>query len=145
MTSDERTGVIYSFVNLKNNKRYIGRTLNPEHRYKTHLIRINQGKTTHSFYEEYRTNPKDFLFEIVHYNIPESLLPDYEKHYIKYYDCLYNGYNQTAGGETYNRKHYSKERNKKISESMKGVNNPNYGKHRVYEDNVNKKGKYHYE
>ena len=30
-------GIIYCYTNLKNNKKYIGQTINPEQRYKQHI------------------------------------------------------------------------------------------------------------
>lgn len=144
-TTNERYGVIYSFTNTENNKRYIGRTLHPEHRYITHIIRIKKGCNTHAFYDEYRNNPNNFKYEIIEYNILESELDNKEKYYINYFDSYNNGYNSTLGGGCWNKPvHFSKERNKKISETMKN-HHPNKGKHRVYNDPTNKSLGFHYE
>lgn len=134
----ERRGAIYAFVNKENNKKYIGRTLDIDHRIKTHLIRINKGLNNHTFYEDYRTNPDNFYILILLNNVPESKLNDLEKYFIKKYDSFNNGYNMTNGGDTATKIRYSKERNQKISQTLKN-NSPSKGKHRVYNDPNNPK------
>lgn len=146
MESNERQGVIYCIKNTSNNKVYIGQTLLFEHRIKTHKLRVKAGLNTHSFYEEMRTNPEIWEISILMSNVPQSELNDKEKYFIKLYDSFRNGYNQTIGGGCFSgHVKFSEERNKKISESMKGENHPNFGKHRVYTDPNNKSAGYHYE
>lgn len=134
-----RYGVIYSITNTENNMKYIGRTLYFDHRIKTHFYRAKQGWNV-AFYEDYRKNPNCWEIEIIEDNVPEDELNQKEQYYIKYYDSIYSGYNHTKGGETkVGHLHYSKERNKKISESTKGENHPSFGKHRQYINPQNKK------
>ena len=105
---------------------------------KHHKIRAKQGWDV-AFYEDYRKDPYCWTVTIIEDNVYESNLQYWEEFYIREYDAVYNGYNSTAKcSRKVGEHHYSKERNKKISESMKGKNNPNYGKHRKYKDPNNK-------
>lgn len=133
-SEDNRQGVVYCIKNIENNKVYIGSTLNYETRIKHHLLNVKHG-VDRCFYSDFRENPYVWTIEILENNVDEECLQFLEEFYIKKFDAVYNGYNSTLNcSRRLGEKHYSEERNRKISESLKGEKNPNYGKHRKYID-----------
>ena len=145
----ERYGVIYKIENTVNGKCYIGQTVNSfNKRYWPSGEGIERVYKYHKYCKEYngyynahllRSIEKygfdsfivDEEFDIAY---SKEKLNDLEKKYIKKFDCIDNGYNNTEGGA--NGK-YSEEVCKKISESLKGKlcgeNHPLYGKHHTEE------------
>lgn len=101
-------GVIYIFRNVINNKCYVGKTINPDARFKQHLYESN-GKSNSKFHLALRKYSIDnFEYDIIYQtdNIEDiDLLNDelnkMEIFYISYFDSYKNGYNMTLGGMVY--------------------------------------------
>lgn len=96
-------GVIYSYTNLINGKKYIGQTINPEERYKAHYS--NAFNSNHSEYNsvfhkavrKYGWN--NFKYEILLTTDDINILNTLEQYYIQYYNTKTpNGYNVLEGG-----------------------------------------------
>lgn len=105
-------GVIYKWTNIINNKSYIGATIQPEKRYKAHLIASNNPVYPfHKALNEFGL--ESFKYEEIE-NIDESLLDEREKYWISYYDSYKNGYNNSSGGEGHAHSKHSEETKKKI-------------------------------
>ena len=163
--NNERYGIIYKIENTANGKCYIGQTTNDfngrygfsgkgiERVYKYHKYRKEHNKLYNvhllGAIEKYGFEAfiVDEEFDIAY---SKEKLNDLEKKYIKKFDCIDNGYNNTEGGA--NGK-YSEEVRKKMSESRKGKccgkKHPMYGKHRTEEEKMKiseaHKGKHHTE
>ena len=92
-------GCIYLIRNLRNNKCYIGKTINPDKRIREHLNRTSQGsRLVKCAIEKY--GRESFVYEILHDGIIPELLDSYEIEAIKKYNSLApSGYNLRAGGE----------------------------------------------
>lgn len=137
-----RTGIIYGYTNLESGKMYIGQTLYPERRWHAHRY----CKNPTGWHKDYQNNSDKYEYSVIEYDVPEDKLDEREIFWIKFFDSYNNGYNLTEGGggcrgfklsdETKHKiselrkcKHHSEETKKKISESLKGENNPFYGKH----------------
>lgn len=128
----ERTGVIYSFRNVHNDKRYIGQTLYPEERYKSHISNLGNYEGRKLFYRAMNkySNITDWDYTILESNIKESELNNREIYWIDYYDSYKNGYNMTMGGDGskgsfgelngFYGKHHSIETREAISKGNKG-------------------------
>jgi group I intron endonuclease len=122
-------GYIYKITNIKNNKCYIGETIqNPKKRWKDHRSAIKRDdgcKALKNAINKYGLN--NFKFEVIIICFDEDRLI-YEKEYIKKYNSMVpNGYNILAGGQegVLGFKH-SEETKKKISEKSKeNSNKPN--------------------
>lgn len=125
---------IYKISNSKNNKVYIGQTIRPiEERFKRHINdAINNVLDTH-FARAIRKYGKEnfFIEEIDKANTQEELNLK-EQYWIRYFDSVKNGYNETdalykCGGNTYKSK--SKEDllliGQKISKTKLKGDNPN--------------------
>ena len=111
-----REGIVYSITNLKNGKRYIGRTVNPKKRKKYHMGSLKEGchhnNHLQSSFDKY--GEENFKHEIIEEQIPESMLDNKERHWINYYDSFEGkGYNQTSGGYSFR---HSEETLKKLAD-----------------------------
>lgn len=87
---------IYCIRNIKNNKRYIGQSVNLERRYNEHFIDL-KNRTHHSIklqkaYDS-ESNKDIFQFEIIEFVDYDYELDIREQYYIDFYDSHYNGYN----------------------------------------------------
>ena len=166
MSKKERYGVIYKITNTVNGKVYIGQTINDFNgRYGFSGKSIERVYKHHKYRKEHNSNYNVHLlgaiekygFEV--FTVDEEFdvayskeqLDSLEKKYIKEFNCIENGYNNTDGGsngkhsEDVKRKMSKKakerwndsEERRKQSETLKGKfsgeNNPNYGKHRTEE------------
>lgn len=91
---------IYKITNLQNNKSYIGKSINIERRWQAHKSlsewKRYENKTLYRAFKKYGLN--NFSFEIIE-KCSEEELNEKEQYYIKYYDSLNNGYNETEGGD----------------------------------------------
>jgi group I intron endonuclease len=119
-------GYIYKITNIKNNKCYIGETIqNLAKRWKDHKSAIKRDggcKALKSAIKKYGLD--NFKFEVIIICFDEDRLI-YEKEYIKKYNSMVpNGYNILAGGQegVLGFKH-SEETKKKISEKSKENSN----------------------
>ena len=92
-------GCIYLIRNLRNNKCYIGKTINPDKRISAHLNCTSQGsRLIKRAVEKY--GRESFVYEILHDGIIPELLDSYEVEAIKTYNSLAPaGYNLRTGGE----------------------------------------------
>ncbi len=147
ITSYMKKGIVYRLVNRVNGKSYIGRTMDLSKRMYEHKAVVR--KATGKILE--RPIVKAFLefgmdafdLEILYESEPfeakdkkqiDALLDEKEIFYIEKFNTVEDGYNLTKGGKgAYGlgdriRKGWSKEKRKKLSERMSGVNNPNFGK-----------------
>lgn len=81
------TGVIYCIACKANGCAYIGSTLHEEERISRHLRHLKKNKHFNKLMQEdYNKYGKDqFYVEILHRNVPENLLHDYEKSIINDY------------------------------------------------------------
>lgn len=87
---------IYRFINIVNNKSYIGQSVNIKRRLQDHKKRYQY--VDNKFYRALRKYGfENFSFEIVELCKFEEL-NEKEIFYIQYYDAYYNGYNSTLGG-----------------------------------------------
>ena len=122
---------IYKIQNSINNKVYIGQTINkPDYRWKEHQrISKNIGNPDfsyiHSAIKKYGADK--FTFEVIDKANTKEELDAKEKEYISSLNTLVpNGYNISSGGQF--SKIIPESSRKKISESKKGPNNPNWRK-----------------
>jgi group I intron endonuclease len=102
-------GIIYSYTNLINNKRYIGLTFNEKQRYKDHQKQVRKG-TIGKFYNAVRKyGMNNFKYEVLFSSETVTLeeLNQKEIQFIAAFDSFKNGYNATIGGDApmKNRKH----------------------------------------
>ena len=106
MKGVEKMGIIYSFTNLINNKKYIGQSINDNNiRYKNHLYSsqnqnsLDYESPLHRAFRKYGI--ENFKYEILAMNIENfDILNELEKYYIKEFDTLVpNGYNIEEGGK----------------------------------------------
>jgi len=134
-------GYIYRLVNKSNGKIYVGQTCDLDRRYKEY-IRLprksgnGQNKLKNAI-KKYGI--ESFIFECVA-KTSEEMLDEFEKYYIRTWDCISNGYNVEEGGR--NQKRMSEETKKKLYEHAKkrvGSLNPNYGKRHTFDLDTRKK------
>lgn len=93
-------GYIYKIINDINDKVYIGKTINTlKERWTQHLNSINK-KKTHLYLAMKKYGYKHFNIEEIE-EVPDSLLNEREKYWIKFYNSYYSGYNSTLGGDGY--------------------------------------------
>lgn len=96
-------GVIYVFQNRINGKCYVGQTVEPEKRYRTHINNAKNG-VDHPLYRAIRKYGIDnfhyFLVFASHLPVEfvNKVLDEQEIKWIKFFDSYKNGYNQTPGG-----------------------------------------------
>lgn len=116
----KKTG-IYCIENLVNKKRYIGQSLNIEHRWSKHRYELNNGTHSNCYLQNSwnKYGEENFNFYIIELCDVDKL-DEREKHYIDFYDTLNRdkGYNLMSGG-TFGRR-YSIESCMKKSKSLKG-------------------------
>lgn len=92
---------IYSITNKINNKKYIGKTCRSvEYRWKEHIrtARKNdeQHRTLYKAINKYGV--ENFIVETIE-ECASSLVNEREQYWIKHYNTLHNGYNETLGGD----------------------------------------------
>lgn len=99
---------IYKITNIQNNKVYIGQTIRPiNDRFHRHINdAMNNTLDTH-FARAIRKYGKDsFIIEEIDKATSQNELNEKEQYWIRYYDSVKNGYNETdaiskCGGNTY--------------------------------------------
>ena len=99
---------IYKITNIQNNKVYIGQTIRPiKDRFHRHMNdAMNNVLDTH-FARAIRKYGKDsFIIEEIDKATNQNELNEKEQYWIRYYDSVENGYNETdaiskCGGNTY--------------------------------------------
>lgn len=72
---------IYSIINLKNNKRYIGQSVNVSTRIKSHFHSLAKRRHPNKrMQKDYIQDYRAFNYEILEYNVPIHLLNVREKY-----------------------------------------------------------------
>lgn len=97
--TDKSMSGIYSILNTKNGKRYVGQTYDLDYRWKRHRFDLSHNyhsnKHLQSAWNKYGS-------EVFEYSVLEMCqienLDERESWWIDYFDCLKSGYNQAAGG-----------------------------------------------
>ena len=126
---------IYKIKNLSNNKIYIGQSINPiEERFKRHINdALNNVLDTHLARAIRKYGSENFIIELVDSAENQKDLNDKEQYYIRLYDSIKNGYNETdalykCGGNTYMSKNADELQliRNKLSLSKQGTKNPNH-------------------
>ena len=139
----EEVGIIYGWYNTKNEKWYIGQTIHPEARFKSHIYFATRIKNSNHFYRAIRKyGLENFVYCVLEENVLFENLNMREMDWIEYYDSFYSGYNLTLGGDGAKGVILSEEARRKISEFHKGKPAWNSGKHGIYsEETLNKLSK----
>ena len=124
---------IYKITNIQNNKVYIGQTIRPvQDRLHRHINdALNNILNTH-FARAIRKYGKDsFKIEIIDTAQTQDELNEKEQYWIRFYDSVKNGYNETdaickSGGNTYQSKteEEMEEIKEKIRQTKMGSKNP---------------------
>lgn len=115
------TSCIYKITNLINNKIYIGKTDNPNRRWKKHLLDSKKYKNRYLYRAMNKYGSGNFKFEIIHDDIPNSEIDYFEKKYISMLESkVPKGYNMTDGGEGSIGRIMKESTKLKIIESNKG-------------------------
>ena len=136
----EEVGIIYGWYNTKSEKWYIGQTIHPEARFKSHIYFATRIKNSNHFYRAIRKYGLDnFVYCVLEDNVLFENLNMREMDWIEYYDSFYGGYNLTLGGDGAKGVILSEEARRKISEFHKGKPAWNSGKHGIYSDETLKK------
>ena len=126
--------VIYKITNLINKKVYIGQTIRTvEQRFHRHINdALNGILDTHFARAIRKYGPENFSVEVIDTATTQEELTEKESYWIKYYNSVNEGYNETSaqnksGGNTYQSK--TSEELKAIGEKIRvskiGENNPN--------------------
>ena len=125
---NENIFCIYKIINIINGKIYIGQTTqNLEKRMSKHFSDAKtKRKKSYKIHNAINKYGRDnFKYEVIEYVDNQILLNERECYWIKYYDCIKNGYNILVGGMIgrskiwLGRKH-TEETKKKMSIAQKG-------------------------
>ena len=124
---------IYKITNIRNNKVYIGQTINPvENRWRRHILDAQNNILDTHFVRAIRKYGADsFNYEIIDTAQNQDELNQKEKYWIDFFDSTEKGYNETdaiykCGGNTYKSKTQKEMEviKQKLSISKKGELNP---------------------
>lgn len=124
---------IYKITNIVNNKVYIGQTINPiNERFQRHLTdSLNNKLDTHFARAIRKYGKESFKIETIDTATTQEELTLKEQQWIRYYDSVNTGYNETdaiskCGGNTYmsKTKEEMTEIKVKLSKSKQGNKNP---------------------
>lgn len=142
----EEVGIIYGWYNTLTDMWYVGQTVRPEDRFKSHIILAENNDKSY-FHKALRKYPlENWVYCVLEDNILRANLNIREMDWIEYYDSYYSGYNLTLGGggsvsricteETKKKisnakvgKPLSEQTKQRMSESRKGKPSPMQGKH----------------
>ena len=124
---------IYKITNIQNNKVYIGQTIRPvEQRFHRHMNdALNNILDTHFARAIRKYGKENFIIEMIDTAKSQDELNQKEQYWIRYYDSVNKGYNETdaiskCGGNTYQSK-TDEEMDiikNKIRETKLGAKNP---------------------
>ena len=92
---------IYQFYNKLTKKSYIGKSIDIESRFKSHLKTAERGEGYHIHSSISKYGLENFDFNILEECLEEDL-NEREIYYIKKFNSFENGYNLTAGGDGFN-------------------------------------------
>jgi len=102
---------IYKITNIQNNKVYIGQTIRPvEQRFHRHINdALNNILDTHFARAIRKYGKESFIIEVVDTASSQEELNQKEQYWIRFYDSVNKGYNETdaiskCGGNTYHSK-----------------------------------------
>lgn len=102
---------IYKIINIQNNKVYIGQSIRPiNQRFQRHINdALNNILDTHFARAIKKYGKENFVIEEIDTANTQEELNKKEQYWIKYYDSVINGYNETdaiskCGGNTYQSK-----------------------------------------
>ena len=136
----EEVGIIYGWYCIPTGNWYVGQTIHPEARFKSHIYFATRIKNSNHFYRAIRKYGLDnFVYCVLEENVLFENLNMREMDWIEYYDSFYSGYNLTLGGDGAKGVILSKEARRKISESHKGKPAWNSGKHGIYSEETRRK------
>ena len=113
-----KLGIVYSWRNNINNKRYIGQTINPKSRYIAHIQdsenpnRVGYNYPLAAAIRKYGLT--SFTYEILGEDLTIEEMNKLEIYYIDYYNTIETGYNIMAGGRNATRE-FSPETKAKMS------------------------------
>lgn len=125
---------IYKITNVENEKIYIGQSIRPiNQRFKRHINdALNHVKDTHFCRAVCKYGKDSFKIEEIDTAVSQEELNEKEQYWIKFYDSVNNGYNETdaiykCGGNTYKSKTEEELKiiGEKISITKKGALNLN--------------------
>ena len=122
-------GCIYARINKINGKRYVGQASNMEQRQNrwNNLSIPYAGSLINRARKKYGVDGFEL---IILKECPDEEMNQLEMYFIKELNTKRpNGYNLTDGGNSTNGYTHTEETKRKMSEALKGKNNPNYGKH----------------
>ena len=124
---------IYKITNILNQKIYIGQTIRPiEERFRRHINdALNNKIDTHLARAIRKYGKENFTIEVIDTAKTQEELTKKEQYWIRYYNSVKIGYNETdatykSGGNTYQNKTLKemKEIKEKIRKSKIGAKNP---------------------
>lgn len=120
-------GGIYCITCLINGRKYVGATRRFSERKYHHFHTLRKGTHRNDFLQRSfdKYGEENFEFQVLESVEHGKPLHELEVHWIKTLDTFNNGFNLTLGGEITKQSEYTK---KKRSESLKGKNNPMYGR-----------------
>ena len=126
---------LYTITNLKNQKIYIGWTINPRRRWAKHISDSKHKRDNYAIHRAIRKYKEiNFRFELIASCLSEKDAQETEKLLIKQYNTYtgikgHNGYNMTEGGQgtVGSPRPKSKKWRREQSKKSSGVNNPMYG------------------
>ena len=112
---------IYSLINRKNGKRYIGQSVRVSLRIHSHFKSLaNKRHPNKMMQKEYNSDSRAFNYEILEFNVPLNMLSQREAFWVEYYKTLDKryGYNRQKISEvrkyTKKIKKYSKNKRKYV-------------------------------
>ena len=124
---------IYKITNIQNNKVYIGQTIRPvEQRFNRHMTdALNNILDTHFARAIRKYGKENFIIETIDKASTQEELNQKEQYWIRYYNSVEQGYNETdaiskCGGNTYKSKNNEEMSiiKEKIRQTKLGSNNP---------------------
>lgn len=91
---------IYEIINIVNNKRYIGETLNLEQRFQRHWHDLkNNCHHSSKLQRAFNKYGQDSFVTNVIAEVRDEDRFEWEQHYIQKYNTFFEGYNETSGGD----------------------------------------------
>ena len=128
------TYYIYKHTCTVSRKSYIGKSIDPNHRWRGHQSDAKNGSKYHFHNAIRKYGAENFVMEILYVTIFLGDIYEKEIQFISKYDTYKNGYNMTHGGEhppSWKGRKHSSNTKRKISEARKNSKpeqNSMYGK-----------------
>ena len=145
----EEVGIIYGWYNTLTDMWYVGQTVRPEDRFKSHII-LSENNDKSYFHKALRKySLENWVYCVLEDNVLRANLNMREMDWIEYYDSYYSGYNLTLGGGGSVSRICTEETKKKISAAKVGKPLSEQAKQRMRESRKGKpspmQGKHHSE